>query len=661
MKHPLGFTTLSRSAAALFALALTGAAHAQVAATDATRSAHAAFVQSLPFDDTRDIDDARRGFLAPLPDNGVVRKADGTVAWDLSSHQYVKDRPAPDTVNPSLWRHQQMLAIGGLFEVVPGIYQVRGVDVSNLTIVEGKTGLIVIDPVMSTETAKVAMDLYRAHRGDQRPVKVVIYTHSHADHFGGVRGLIDEADVVAGKVQIVAPEGFVDELVSENVYAGNHMLRRASYQFGNLLPRGPGGSVGAGIGLSMSAGSISMIRPTVTIGADEPSQVLDGLHFDFLFAPGTEAPAEMHFYIREYRALTAAENINRNQHNVQTLRGAKPRDALGWAKSINATLQRWGAQSDVLYGPHTWPVWGTDRVIELLKMQRDLYKYLNDQTLRMANLGYNMTEAAEAITLPPELGRFWANRDYYGTISHNVKGVWTYYLGWYDGNPARLQPLPPASAGARYVEYMGGADKVIERARKDFAAGDYRWVAQVLDQVVMADPKNGEARALLADALTQLGYQAESAIWRNFYLTGALELRNGVKRAPVPDTLNVDMMGALTVEQLLDAVAIRLDGAKAQGKSLAINLNVTDTREHHGLLLEHAVLNTVTPVDQPDLELTLPKMTLLALVGGKAKLADLVKAGKVEAKGDRKAFDELVGMLDAFDPWWEVVGPHGIH
>lgn len=658
-----------RTAIALLALGLSGhalaapapAQAAPAAATEQTRAANAAVLKQLPFDDVEGFADAKRGFIAPLPDNGVIRNAEGRVVWDLSAHQFGNDKPAPDTVNPSLWRHLQLMAVGGLFEVVPGIYQVRSADVSNFTIIEGKTGLIIMDPVLTTETAKASMDLYRAHRGNSKPIVAVIYTHSHIDHFGGVRALIDEADVKSGKVQIIAPEHFVEEAVSENVNAGNHMSRRASYQFGNLLPKGPTGSITAGVGLSTPAGTMTMIPPTLEIGPGQKPLKIDGLTFEFLMAPGTEAPAEMHFYIREYKALTAAENFNQTMHNVYTIRGAKPRDALGWANALNATLARWGDQAEVLYGPHTWPVWSKDKVTHTLKMHRDLYKYLNDQTLRLANHGYNMTEAAEMMKLPDSLAKFWPNRGYYGSVSHNTKGVWSYYLGWYDGNPARLNPLPPQTAGKKSVEYMGGASRMLAKARKDYAAGEYRWVAQLMDSLLAAEPQNQAARDLLADSLTQLGYQAESAIWRNAYLTGANEVRNGVKKLASPKTDSPDLLRALSLEQLIEAIAIRLNGPKAQGHQLSINLTLSDSKQSQALVLENSVINMTPPVAKPDLSITVrDKLSLVGLLFGKVTLDDLRKAGAAQAEGDVGKLAELAGLLDTFDFWWDVATPRSL-
>ena len=626
-------------------------------ATHATRAANARVLEELPFADTQDFEDANRGFIAQLPDDGVIENADGRPVWDLGKFQFAEDDRAPDTVNPSLWRQLRLTAIGGLFEVVPRLYQVRGNDLSNITFVEGDTGIVVVDACLSAETAKAGLDLYREHRGD-RPVVAVIYTHSHVDHFGGVRGVVDEADVAAGRVRVIAPEHLVEEAVSENVFAGNHMSRRASYMYGNLLPKGPQGNAGAGLGLETSSGNLTLIVPTEYVTETGQSLTIDGLTFEFLLAPNSEAPAEMHFYIRELRALTTAENATHLLHNLYTLRGAKPRDARRWSGYLQETLERWGDEAEVLYAPHHWPTWGGERIREHLRKQRDLYKYLNDQTLRLANHGYNMVEAAELVELPAELALYWANRGYYGSVNHNVKGVWAYYLGWFDGNPARLHPLPPAEAGRKVVEYMGGADQVVARARQDFEQGEYRWVAQVLDHVVAADPGNQEARELLADALTQLGYQAESGPWRNFYLTGALELRQGVTKAAAPSTASPDLLRALTVEQILDFLAVRLNGPKASGKHIAVNLSFTDLGRDYALVLENAVLNHVPPVAEPDVTVTLTREALDGALMGGATLADLARSDEVTVAGDTGKLAELAGLLDTFEFWWDVVTPN---
>ncbi len=620
-------------------------------------AANAAVLKELPFQDATDFQDAMRGFIAPLPNHGAITSHDGRVIWDLSRFQFVKDQPAPATVNPSLWRQAQLLAIGGLFEVTPSIYQVRGVDLSNITFIEGKTGIIVMDPCTSVETAKAGLDLYRKHRGN-KPVVVVIYTHSHIDHFGGVRGVVDDKDVKVGKVRIVAPEHFVEEAVSENVLAGNHMARRAGYMYGKLIPPGPAEMVGAGLGLTTPNGMSTLIEPTEVITKTGQTLTIDGLTFEFLLAPGSEAPAEMHFYIPELKALTAAENANHTLHNLYTLRGAKVRDARGWARYLDQTTERWGDQAVVLYGPHHWPTWGNARVVDHLQKQSDMYKYLNDQTLRLANHGYNMVEAAEMIELPRELGLYWANRGFYGSVSHDVKAVWTYYLGYWDGNPARLKPLPPIDAGKKYVEYMGGASAVIQKARKDFEAGNYRWVAQVLDQVVSADSSNPEAKNLLADALEQMGYQAESAPCRNFYLTGAKELREGVKTLPVQQTASPDIIRAMPIEMFFDYMAVRLNGPKSEGKKISINVNLPDSKQQYGLVLENAVLHTRQPVNQPDATLTIPRASLSDIILGQATLAQKLESGDAQVDGNKVQLDTLLALLDTFELWWNVSTPN---
>lgn len=628
------------------------------AATEATQAANAAVLEQLPFANKADFKAVRRGRIAALPNHGIVKRADGTVIWDLHSFQYGQNQAAPDTANPSLWREQQLMSVGGLFEVAPHLYQVRGYGVANMTIVEGKMGLIIIDTTLTKETAKAAIDLYRAHRGN-KPIVAIIYTHSHADHFGGAGGLVTPKEVAAGKVQIIAPQDFMKESVSENVFAGTVMARRASYQFGNLLPHSATGTLGAGLGLGTAAGTVTLLPPTIEIGPDDKSLTVDGLTFEFMLAPETEAPAEMAIYIPKYKALTLGEDVNHLMHNLYTLRGAKPRNALNWAHALNDALHQWGDKTSVLFNMHTWPVWGQDNIAQMLKLQRDMYKYLNDQTLRLANLGYNMNEAAETIKLPPSLSNFWANRPYYGSVSHNVKGVWSFYLGWFDGNPARLHPLPPSQAGKKFVEYMGGVDSAINKARNDFDQGNYRWVAQVLDKVVSAYPDNQKAKNLLADAETQLGFQSENAIWRNFYLSGAKELRHGIdKHISSPNTKTLSLMRQVPVPSLLQALAIRINGPKAAGHQLAINLNITDQNKRYGLVLENAVLHTQPAVADPDLTLTMSKDALLYLLSGKVPMAELIKAGKIQSKGDLGKFKELSGLLDQFDFWWSIVLPH---
>jgi alkyl sulfatase BDS1-like metallo-beta-lactamase superfamily hydrolase len=432
----------------------------------------------------------------------------------------------PTTVNPSLWRQSSLVAQQGLFEVVPGVYQVRGFDLSIISFVEGQRGIIVIDPLISTETAAAALALYRRHRGD-RPVTAVIYTHSHVDHFGGVRGVTSQAEVNAGDVVIVAPEGFLHHAVVENVYAGAAMARRAGYMYGAALDRGPSDQVGAGLGQTTSTGTVTLIPPTLTITTTGQQESIDGVRIEFQMAPGTEAPAEMHFFFPDRQGLCMAENATHTLHNLLTLRGALVRDPHAWAGYLTEAIELFGDRAEVAFASHHWPTWGADRVVEYLSLQRDLYAYLHDQTVRMLNKGLVGGEIAERMQLPPALESAWHTHGYYGSVSHNVKAIYQRYMGWYDGNPSHLWQHPPVEAARRYVKFMGGADAAVAKARDSYDAGDYRWVAEVLNHVVFAEPSHAEARELQADCLEQLGYGAENGTWRSAFLSGAHELRHG--------------------------------------------------------------------------------------------------------------------------------------
>ncbi len=489
-------------------------------ATAATQAAQARLAASLPADDGEDFVKARRGFIGTVADGKIV-DAEGRVFWNMGAFAFQEgDAPCPPTVNPSLWRQARLNAIHGLFEVTPGLYQVRGFDISNISFIEGDTGYIVIDPLISAETAAAALALLRRHRGD-KPVTAVIYTHSHVDHYGGVRGVISEADIAAG-MTIIAPEGFLDAAVSENVLAGNAMSRRATYMYGALLPRDATGHVDAGLGKTVSMGSVSLVPPTVSISRTGERLTVDGVEIVFQVTPDTEAPAEMNFFFPKFRALCMAENCSCHLHNLYTPRGAQVRDAKAWSFHIDEAMRMFGPETDVLFASHHWPRWGRGEAETFLTKQRDLYKYIHDQTLRLANHGLNPVEIAEEIALPPTLAAEWYTRDYYGTLNHNAKAVYQRYLGWFDGNPANLHKLPPVEAGKRYVDLAGGPEALLGKARSAFDAGDYRWVAEVVNHLVFADPSNTDARALQADALEQLGYQAESGPWRAFYLTGAV-------------------------------------------------------------------------------------------------------------------------------------------
>jgi alkyl sulfatase BDS1-like metallo-beta-lactamase superfamily hydrolase len=627
-------------------------------ATAQTKNANARFLDRLPLSNAQDFEDAQRGFLAPLPDNGVVRNAKNTVVFDAGSYAIPLDAAAPDTVNPSLWRQSKLVGFSGLFKVVDRIYQVRGIDLSNITFIEGEKGVIVVDPLISMETAKSALELYYQHR-PKRPVTVVLYTHSHVDHFGGVRGVVDKADVKAGKVRIVAPKCFVEEAISENVMTGNAMGRRASYMYGSLLPHGARGAVGSGLGMGTSSGSITMLSPAEIVEKTGQKLTLDGLEFEFLYAPGSEAPAEMHFYIPQLKALCTAENATHTLHNFYSLRGTKTRDVKAWVTYLNETLDRWGDKADVLLQVHHWPTWGNANIVDHIEKYRDTLKYIHDQVLHLANQGYTMLEIAEMIELPESLAGNWSSRDYYGSVSHNAKAVYNFYLGYFSGNPADLHPLPPADAAKRYVEMMGGADAVLQKAREYFRKGDYRWVAQVVNHVVLADPKNQDAKNLEADALEQLGYQAENATWRNFYLSGAQELRSGVRRMTTAGAAPPDLIANMPLDQILDYLGIALDSKRAAGKSIAVNFEFTDVKQTYGVTIKNSVLNyRRKPIVGPGATVSLARSDLTEILVDKMALLKLIGKGRIRVDGDANRLLEMLSLFDSFDFWFNIVTPN---
>ena len=526
-------------------------------AVQATLESNKAFLQSMP-SDREEFELAGRGLIAsePVVD---IRTAEGRPVWEMNSYKFLElGKPAPDTVHPGLWHHAQRTAIHGLFKVADHIYQVRGYDVSVITFIEGETGYIVVDPLVSAECAKAAMDLTFKHL-PRKPIVAVIYTHNHIDHWGGVKGVISEEDVKAGKVRVIAPAGFMKETISENVMVGNAMTRRATYMFGMFLPRGPEGQVDGGMGKTASAGTITMIAPTEEVTKTGQEMIIDGVKFVFQLCPGTEAPVEMNFYLPEFKALCIPENTTASLHNLLTPRGALVRDGKAWAYYIDEAIDLFGDQAEVCFNTHHWPRWGRENIVHYLKQQRDLYKYIHDQTVHLINQGYTMNECAEMVQLPESLAKEWFNRDFYGTVNFNVKAVYQRYLGWFDANPASLHPLPPIEASRRYVEFMGGADAVMTKARTYLQKGEYRWVAQVMNHVVFADPQNKQARELQADALEQLGFAAESPIWRNFYLAGAMELREGIPKQPRLNVGSLDIMKAMTLDMYFDYLAILLD------------------------------------------------------------------------------------------------------
>lgn len=608
--------------------------------------------QALPFEDDKDFRDTDRGFIAALSPC-VIRAADGRVVWDNDAYAFL-DGPAPTSVHPSLWRQSALAAKHGLYEVVPGIYQVRGLDISNVTFVETDTGIIVIDPLISTEVAAAALALYRDHRGGDRPVVAVIYTHSHVDHFGGVLGVTSQADVDAGAVAVLAPEGFIEHTVQENVYAGPAMTRRATYMYGTLLPRGPMGQVGCGLGQAPSTGEVAVIVPTIDIRATGETHTIDGVEIEFQMAPGTEAPAEMHFYFPRFRALCMAENATHNLHNLLTLRGALVRDPHAWSGYLTEAIDTFADRADVVFASHHWPTWGKDSIVEFLSVQRDLYAYLHDQTLRLLNQGYTGAEIAEMFQMPPALEQAWHTHGYYGSVSHNVKAIYQRYMGWFDGNPARLWPHPPEALAPRYVEAMGGIDRVVDLARQAFDSGDYRWAATLLDHAIFTDSEHSGARALYSDTLEQLAYGAENATWRNFFLSGAMELRDG-NFGTATTTASSSMLSQLTPEQIFDGLAIRVNGPRSWDLDIAIDVTLDDTAVSYRLTLRNGVLvQRKAAPDAATASVTVKlanKIRLLAVAVG-----DFVSPG-LELSGDRGALQALLDVLDGPDPNFNIVTP----
>lgn len=603
-----------------------------------------------PFADKRDFEDAGRGFIAALSP-GIVRNRAGEVVWDSDSYAFLSGG-APGTADPSLWRQSTLNARQGLFEVADGIYQVRGLDLSNMTVVEGDRGVIVIDPLISAETAKAALGLYRADRGG-RPVMGVIYTHSHVDHFGGVKGVISQDDVDGG-VPVIAPQGFLESAIAENVYAGTAMARRAGYMYGAALPRGPEGGIGAGLGQTTSTGTVSLIAPTTEITRTGQELAVDGVRMIFQLAPGTEAPAEMHFLFPDRSALCMAENATHTLHNLLTLRGALVRDPHAWARYLTEAIEMFGDRAEVAFASHHWPTWGRERVTEFLGLQRDLYAYLHDQTVRLINQGYTGTEIAEQIELPPALRRAWHAHGYYGSVSHNVKAIYQRYMGWYDGNPARLWQHPPREAARRYVEFMGGASAVVDKARTSFKHGDLRWAAQVLDHVVFADPGHQAGRALLADVLEQLGFGSENGTWRGAFLSGAAELRHGNFGTPTA-AASGDVLSQLTPELFFDALAVRVNGPQAWDLDLAARWEFPGHHAVYRTTLHNGVFSyTRDGHGDVALTLTVPANAVGALAGGDLDAAH--RAG-LTLRGDASALHQILGVLQAGDPAFNIIEP----
>ncbi|MEZ8341196.1 alkyl/aryl-sulfatase [Vibrio cyclitrophicus] len=627
-------------------------------ATKATISVNNQVKEDLPFSDKKDFENAQKGFIAKQ-DVVTIKNDKGDMVWDLEAYKkYIRlDTPSPDTVNPSLWRNAQLNMINGLFEVTDGIYQVRGYDLSNITFIKGDKGWIVFDPLISQETAKAALDFINKELGE-RPVTGVFYSHSHIDHFGGVRGIVDEKDVISGKVPIVASQGFTEHAVSENVIAGNAMGRRAVYMYGALLPKNEKGGVNGGLGQTTSTGVATMIKPTDIIQKTGEERTIDGIKMVFQYTPGTEAPTEMNIWFPEKKALWMAENTTNTMHNILTLRGAQVRDALKWSSYLQETIDMWGDEVQVKFQSHHWPMWGQEDIAKYFKKQRDMYKYTHDQTVRLMNQGYIGSEISEMIEFPDEIANTWSSRGYYGTLRHNSRAVYQRYMGWYNGNPSDLNNLPPADAAIKYVEYMGGEQAAIKKAQADFDKGHYRWVAEVLKHVVFANPDSEKGKNLLADAYEQMGYQAESGPWRSVYLQGALELRNGTPSAGGTNVASPDIIKNMPPEMLFDYLAVRILPEKAAGKAFVMNLDFTDLDEKYSLYVENSVLNHTTKLaEQPDVSLVLTKATLDDVQLGNITLEKAIADGQINLEGDPQVLKDFVGMLDNFNFWFNIVTP----
>lgn len=629
-------------------------------ATTITAEANAEWYEKLDFSDRREFANAERGWL----DNAEGRIIDGDdnrSAWDLQSYGDL-NRDAPDTVNPSLWRNTQLNAKAGLFEVCDGIYQVRGFDMANTTFIRTDHGWIVFDVLMCKENMKVAKELME-NRFGPLDIKAVLYSHSHVDHFGGVEGVITREQVAdaklslkkqlaSGKTLVLAPAGFLKHAISENVYAGIAMARRAQFQYGTVLDKGEKGALSVGIGMGQSTGTVALIAPTYEIGEDVPKLTIDGLEIEFQLTPGTEAPAEMNAYFPKYRALWMAENCTGTLHNLYTLRGAEVRDANDWAKYIIEADQRFCDKTDVVFQSHNWPHWG-EEIHDYLLNTAAIYKFIHDQTLHYMNQGYTSTEVAAMLTLPEKLEKVWYTRPYYGTLAHNAKAVYQKYLGWYDANPVNLNLLPPSDTAKKLVEYLGSTDAVLRKARKDFEKGDYQWVAQITKELVFADPSNQKARNLCADALEQLGYQAESGAWRNAYLMGAAELRKG-NLSGLARTANGlgSAMKEMTVDMLLDYISILTDANAAQNDDVTLNLIVTDVNEKFYVTRKNGILLSYSGENRPDAQATVTckRLQLLALMQGQ-------QAGQVQVSGDATALKRLLAYASKFEKTFNVIEP----
>ena len=621
-----------------------------------TRALQQALRDSLPFDDRRDFDEHQRGFIAAPPYRRITNEDGGTV-WDMGAYDFLLSGEAFDSIHPSLQRQATLNMNYGLYEVVPGkIYQVRGFDLSNMTLIRGETGWILFDVLLVRETAAAALAFANEELGE-RPVVAVIYSHSHADHFGGIRGVADEADIRAGKIKVIAPRGFMENAIAENVYAGTAMARRAAYQYGRVLPVSPFGQVDSAIGKATASGTLGLIAPNTVIEDDFEEHTIDGVRMVFQNTPGTEAPAEMNTWFPDMKAFWAAENITATIHNVYTLRGALVRDALAWSKGINEALYRFGTQADVMLASHNWPRWGNARIQEVMRAQRDAYANLNNQVLHLANRGVTINEMHNEYQVPDSLQRRWSVRQYHGSEFHNARAVINRYLGYWDGNPATLAPLSPADSAPLYVEMMGGAGKILDRAAGLYEEGRYRHAMEILNKLVYAEPGNRAAKNLLADTFEQLGYQYESASMRNAFLAAAVELRSGIAAYAGIETGGADAIRALTTSQWWDAVAIRVDTKKAEGLRFRLNFVTPDTGERFVVEMSNGTLTNIAGFTAPDADatLTIDRADLLPVMMQRATFADQLQAGKATLEGNPAVLLMLGSTLVQSDPLFEIM------
>jgi len=629
----------------------------QKSATSHTIAQQQQVLTQLPFNDRKDFALSEKG-LIKRPEALEIKDLQGNVVWELGNYDFLSNKDYSNTINPSLERQARLNMSYGLYQVTDRIYQVRGYDLANISFIKGDTGWIVFDPLLTPATARAAFALVTQELG-KFPIKAVVYSHAHADHFGGVTGIVSQAQVDSGEVQIIAPRDFMEHAIKENVLAGNAMTRRATYQYGNALSKGPRGQVDAAIGKGLSTGLISLLAPTLEVQGDEETLVIDGITMVMQNTPGTEAPAEMNTYFPQFKTLWLAENVTGTLHNVYTLRGAEIRDAMGWSKYINKIIHRFGRNSDIMFASHSWPRWGQEYLISVLEKQRDIYGYLHDQTLNLANKGVTINEIHNQLKVPDVLAKEWYNRGYHGSYSHNVRGIINKYLGFYDMNPANLNKLSPSESAIKYVKMMGGSDNILAKATTAYDNGEYRWVAELVNHLIFAQPDNKAARLLQANTLEQLGYQSESAGWRNNYLAAAQELRHGIPSSAKATKAGPDIIKAMSSELIFDYLGVRLNSEKALNKNFTINMVFPDRDETFLLELKNSHLNNIAGIqaDEPDVTVTINRRDLDLMLIKQQTFVQLVQSGAMKFNGNGQVFGQLLSMMDEFPFWFNIVTP----